>query len=260
MRLFLRGLGLAALLLFGLILVALLQLALRLGGRKRVRPERLTRFWHRLLLRLLGLHLTVHGTAAPGAHLLVANHVSWLDIPLIAGHAPVRFVSKIEVRRMPVAGWLASGVNTFYIDRGRGALGPLMRTLAASLRQGRSVALFPEGTTHDGAAVHAFHSRLFAVAFDGHRPVQPVALRYGPGDAGRPVAPFLDQGALTHLLGLLRNRRLDAELYFLPPIPIEGRERKAVSEQARAAIAAALQQPAQAPGYTCASAEPAEPS
>jgi 1-acyl-sn-glycerol-3-phosphate acyltransferase len=241
MRLILRSLALLSWLLVGLLSVACVPL-IQWALRGHFRPERFTYRWHRGLLRIVGVRARVHGVVPQGVYFVVANHVSWIDIPLIAAFVPVRFLAKVEVRRMPVAGWLASAVGTLYIDRGRGALGPLSARMTDSLRLGRSIAVFPEGTTHDGVVVADFHSRLFSVAQEAGVAVLPLALRYGPGDSGQAVAPFVGRiGTMAHLLRLMRNRKVDAELWILPPIPAARFDRKQLALEARARIVAALQ-------------------
>ena len=186
-------------------------LALRMDFTGRLDAGFLTHRWQLQLLRVLGVRVTQRGHAISGARLIMANHVSWLDIPLIGACAPTRFVSKAEVRDWPIAGWLAEAAGTFYLRRGKHRTRPLVDKLVPHLRAGASVAIFPEGTTSDGRDVLGFHSRLLAAAIEAGVRVQPVAIRYGEGDAGEVLAPFVgDDDLLSHLMRLLRNRRLEA--------------------------------------------------
>ena len=109
LRVWMRGARLSVHLLTGLLLVAAANLSCG-----RLRPEPLTRFWNRRLLRVLNLRVSVRGGFAPGARVTVANHVSWLDIPLLAACEPTRFIAKSEVRDWPVAGWLEREVFDMY--------------------------------------------------------------------------------------------------------------------------------------------------
>jgi len=241
MRLILRSIALLSWLVVGLLCVTGVPLVQCWAGG-RFRPERFTRVWHRGLLRIVGVQAKLRGAVPDGVYFVVSNHVSWLDIPLIAAFVPVRFLSKVEVRRMPVAGWLASAVGTLYIDRGRGTLGPLMAQMTESLRLGRCVMVFPEGTTHDGTTVAAFHSRLFTVAQDAGAAVLPLAVRYGPADDGSPIAPYVGNvSTLAHLLRLMRNRRLEAELFLLPPIPSSAHDCRRLALESRRHIVEALE-------------------
>lgn len=203
--------------------------------------ERLGSHWSGLLIRLFGIRLTVHGEPAAFSRLIVANHVSWLDIPLLWACTPTRFVSKSEVEHWPVAGWLANAAGTFYLRRGKNGSRPLLNQIVPYLRAQGSVVIFPEGTTTRGEEVLPFHPRLFCAAIESGRPVQPVALRYGHGTRGEPLAPFIgDDDLVSHVLRLLGNRALDAEVIFGEVLAPAGQSRAALAEAARDAIRAAL--------------------
>ncbi|MGQ0619470.1 MAG: lysophospholipid acyltransferase family protein [Panacagrimonas sp.] len=209
------------------------------GGR--LNAERLAHHWQRRLLRILGIRLIVRGQPLAGGRVMMANHVSWLDIPLIGACTPTRFVSKSEVRDWPVAGWLADACGTFYLRRGRHGTRPLIDKLVPHLREGGSVVIFPEGTTSTGEDVLSFHSRLFAAAIESGTPVQPVAVHYGPGGAGENIAPFVgDDDLASHVLRMLRNRHLSAEVTFGAPILPAGHSREELAGQARESIRFAL--------------------
>lgn len=240
LRVWMRGARLSAHLLTGLLLVAAVNLSFG-----RLRPEPLTRFWNRRLLRVLNLRVSVRGGFAPGARVTAANHVSWLDIPLLAACEPTRFIAKSEVRDWPVAGWLANAAGTFYIRRGKGGARPLIENLVPHLQQGGSVVLFPEGTTTDGRDVLPFHARLFGAAIDAGARIQPVALRYGAARDGRLIAPFIgDDDLVSHILRLLREPELVAEVVYGTPIAVHGMERDVLARRAEAAVRSALELPA----------------
>lgn len=202
-------------------------------------PQRLTQWWNSVLLDILNIRLTIHGRPVRGARMSVANHVSWLDIPLIAASEPTRFVSKSEVRHWPVAGWLANAAGTFYIQRGKGGARPLLDQLTPHLAQGGNIVIFPEGTTTDGSHVRDFHARLFAAAIDAQCPVQPIAIRYGRGHDGSAVAPFIGNDDLvSHLWRILREPALGAELTYCAPLC--GSERDALALAAHEAVCRSL--------------------
>lgn len=238
LRFVLRAAALLVLIAYGL----LLALLLKLDFGSRLRREVLGRHWSGLLLRLLGIRLQVHGTPQTGGGLIVANHVSWLDIPLVYACVPTRFVSKSEVQHWPVAGWLADACGTFYLRRGKGGARPLLNKLVPWLREGGTVVVFPEGTTSDGAEVLPFHPRLLCAAIESGQPLQPVALSYAPTTRGEAIAPFIgDDDLVSHIVRLLRNRGLDAQLVFCAPIASADATREQLAEAARNAIRAALQ-------------------
>lgn len=201
------------------------------------------RWWHRRLCRVLGVRVTVQGRPAGTPALLVANHVSWLDIPVIGGAADLAFLSKAEVRRWPLVGWLAHKAGTLFIQRGgKNASNAASEVMTFQLLRGRSVLVFPEGTTSEGDGVRRFHPRLFAAAQLADRPVQPVALRFRNGGSRDTVAPFVgDDSFPAHLWRVLGARGIEAELVFCPPISSRGVERRVLAEKAQAHIAAVVE-------------------
>ncbi|WP_225433209.1 lysophospholipid acyltransferase family protein [Thauera sedimentorum] len=146
--------------------------------------------WSQRLLGILGIRLQVEGPpVAPGC-LLVANHISWVDIFVINALAPSAFVSKAEVRDWPVAGWLAARSDTVFLRRGsRGHAKIVNAEIAALLDAGRNVAVFPEGTTTDGSHVLHFHAALLQPAIAAGHAVQPLALSYHLFDGTPTSAP-----------------------------------------------------------------------
>lgn len=243
LRTFWRGAQVIVLLLLGLVM------ALRVGlTGERLDRARLASTWHRRLLAVLGVELEMHGAPLRGAQLTVANHVSWLDIPVLASVVPLRFVAKAEIRHWPLAGWLATAAGSLYLRRGKGGAGPMLERLTACLRR-EAVALFPEGTTSDGREVLPFHARLFGAAIDARCMVQPVVLRYRAGRVGRDVAPFIgDDDLFRHVLRVMREPVIRVQLVWCAPIPAARGHRNALAQQSRAAIAEALRQIASADG------------
>ncbi len=135
--------------------------------------------YHKLLVRLLGFHITVEGELPQKAALLVANHVSWIDIVAFSAVLPVSFVAKHEVAGWPLFGQLAKLQGSVFIDRDRRhRTGEARTVIARRLQEGDTVMLFPEGTSHDGSSVRRFHSSFFGVAEEGRIPVVPVTIAY----------------------------------------------------------------------------------
>ncbi len=197
-------------------------------------------WWYRRLVRCLALDLSCRGAPVAGA-LLAANHVSWLDIPVLGGLAPLRFVSKAEVRQWPLVGWLATTAGTLFMQRGAHEATGMARRIRRHLQEGASVVIFPEGTTGDGRQLRRFHARLFASAEHDGAAVQPVAIRYGHGLEPDDTAPFVgDDTLLTHLWRVLRHPRLAVTVTFLPPLDAGRKGRRQLAESARAAIATQL--------------------
>ena len=127
--------------------------------------------------------------AVPGT-LIVANHISWVDIFVINAALPSAFVSKEEVRHWPLIGWLAAKCDTVFLRRGsRGHAKIINGQIAEILGKGNDVAVFPEGTTTDGTHLLHFHGALIQPALAAGRPVLPVAISYWGGDGNRSLDP-----------------------------------------------------------------------
>lgn len=225
--------------LHGLLLVLLRFQALDVGARQRY-----IRWWSVKLLGVLGIELVVHGQPRPAAKLLVANHVSWLDI--IAIHAVVpeaRFVSKAEVRHWPLIGRLVEAAGTLFIEREkkRDAM-RVMHHIAEALQAGDTVAVFPEGTTADGHALLPFHANLLQPVITTGLPVQPVALRYSDASAAvsRAAAYIGDDSLAGSLLAIARAERLTVCVRLLSAEGTRHADRRALAEHLRSEIGAAL--------------------
>ncbi|BBC92071.1 1-acyl-sn-glycerol-3-phosphate acyltransferase [Streptomyces rochei] len=179
--------------------------------------------WCRAVVRAFGVRASITGAVAPGGGLLlVANHVSWLDIPLLTAVRPARMLGKTEIRRWPVAGALAARGGTLFIERDRlRALPGTVAVIADALRTGSAVAAFPEGSTWCGRAHGRFHRAVFQAALDAGVPVQPVRLRYWLKDGGTgTAAAFVGEDTLlASLWRVARTRGLVAEVQVRPLIP-----------------------------------------
>ncbi|WP_158608461.1 lysophospholipid acyltransferase family protein [Stagnimonas aquatica] len=211
---------------------------INLDFTRRIDADDWARRWLKRLMRILGIRFRIHGSPVEGGQLIVCNHVSWLDIPLVGAALCSRFVAKSEIQHWPVAGWLAKCIGTFYIRRGPGGSRPLLEKLRPHLRAGGSVVIFPEGTTTDGKEVLGFHARLFQGALDAGCPVQPVALRYGTTPDGRDLAPFIgDDDLVSHIVRLLKAPGLTAELHYCTPVfPQEQDDRQSLALRAEDSI------------------------
>ncbi|MDD3352213.1 lysophospholipid acyltransferase family protein [Zoogloea sp.] len=180
---------------------------------------------------------------APGS-LLVANHISWLDIFVINAAFPAAFVSKAEVGQWPLIGWLAARHETVFLRRGsRGHAKIVNGEIEALLGQGRHVAIFPEGTTTDGRHVQGFHAALLQPAVEIGAPVQPVALTYRLPDGAYTRAPAYDGDVslLECLQAVIAEREIIARVGVLPALSsTAGLDRKAMAQAARAAIMARI--------------------
>lgn len=198
--------------------------------------------WARLLCALLGVRRRRTGAAlVEGPALIVCNHISWLDVPVLAAELPVVFLSKSELRGWPVVGPVATGLGTLYIERGRKhAASAAIAAISERLAAGERVLIFPEGTTGTGEELLPFRPRLYQAAVAAGVPVQPASLRYLDAAGGRcRIAPFVgDTPLLKHVLRLTRTPRLRVELALGEPIPSAGRGRSALAQLSAEAVAA----------------------
>ena len=209
----------------------------------RVARERLVVAWAGKLMRILNIELRVGGSPALGGAVLVANHVSWLDIHVLHSIFPVRFISKAEVRDWPLLGQLAKASGTLFISREKKSDAiRVNQEMAAELAAGECLAFFPEGTTTDGQDMRPFFPSLFQPAVEAGCRVIPAAIRYRNLD-GSPCLEAAYHGGMT-LLGSLWSivnlPGLVVEVTFLPTLDNDGRHRREVARQAETAIRSAL--------------------
>ncbi|MFE0626481.1 lysophospholipid acyltransferase family protein [Streptomyces sp. NPDC058864] len=186
--------------------------------------ERLIRRWTRSVVTAFGLRVRLPEPAPrePGRGLLVvSNHVSWLDIVLIAAVHPGRNVAKREIRDWPVIGRLCVRGRTIFIDRERiRSLPDTVAEVAEALRSGATVVAFPEGSTWCGSEEGLYRRALFQAALDAGADVQPLLVRYRYTD-GRPstAAAFLGEDTLMDSVRrVVAARGLTAEVAAFPRI------------------------------------------
>jgi len=201
-------------------------------------------WWAAKMLRTMGIALQVEGTPHRGGTLLIANHISWLDIVALHAVCPqARFVSKADVKSWPLLSQLIEAGGTLYLERERkrDAL-RVVHVMAQALAAGETVAVFPEGTTSDGRALLPFHANLLQAAIVTSTPVQPVALRFSDRHEtiSRAVEFVGDTTLAQSLWRVAGGEGVVARIRLLPPLASSGAERRELSERLRAQIAAAL--------------------
>lgn len=225
--------------LHGLAVVLLRLPALDAAGR-----HARVQWWSAGLLKALGIRLEVQGRFRPGAKLIVANHVSWIDIMAIHAVCPeARFVSKADVQGWPLLGTLISAGGTLYIERERRRDAMrVVHEMAAALTAGDTVAVFPEGTTGDGHAMLPFHANLLQAAIATATPIQPVAIRFA--DAADRISRAADfSGTITiaqSLWKLARGEGVVAHIVILAPQGSAHADRRALAETLRTQIGSTL--------------------
>lgn len=239
-----RFVGTTVLAAFALILLLPVHLAWLAVGRGS--GMAVARQWQRFVCKLIGIRVTV--TGAPAAErplLLLANHTSWLDIPILASVAPVSFIAKKEVANWPVVGFLAKAQRSVFVDRDRRhATGAHADEVAGRLSKGDIIVLFAEGTSSDGNQVLPFRSALVgaaqrAIEADGTATVQPVAIAYQRmlglplGRQHRPlVAWYGGTDLLPHLKRVLSQGGIDVHVVFGPAQTLTARDDRKAATQA----------------------------
>jgi 1-acyl-sn-glycerol-3-phosphate acyltransferase len=205
--------------------------------------DRLVREWTRQMLDILGVGMQVRGTPPThGPMLMVANHISWLDILVMNAARPAHFVSKADVRHWPVLGALVTGAGTLYIERERRRDAMrVVHKMAEHLRDGDLLAVFPEGTTGDGLVLLPFHANLIQAAISADAPALPVGLSYvDPMHRRRHDAPLFigDTTLLRSLWNTLRATDVQAVVHYGMPQHAEGRDRRRWAADLRDAVTA----------------------
>ena len=180
---------------------------------------------------------------APPA-LFAANHMSWLDIPVLHSGCAMGFVGKAEIEQWPVFSFIARAGGTIFHQRGNhdSAAGVAL-AMADRLREGRAVAIFPEGGIKPGAGMRVFHARMFKPAVEVGCQVQPVMLRYmHNGERDDDFAFRAGESMMKNFFRVLGRRRVTAQVHFLLPMDAAGRPRRELAQAARAAVGDAFEQ------------------
>lgn len=179
------------------------------------------RFCFNGAVRCLGFQVQRLGSPESSPTLYVSNHISWSDIPILGGQAPLRFLSKAEVGRWPLIGWLAHQAGTLFIQRGSGKSRRSREEIAHTLQQGQSVLVFPEGTTTAGLTVLPFHKRLLHAAADAGVAIQPVSIGYLRQGQPDHLAPFIgDDDFQSHLVRMLRQPAVTVGVIYHPAVKV----------------------------------------
>ena len=203
--------------------------------------------WAEAMLHIVGIELVVHGKPpANGPMLLVANHISWLDILVMHASRHCRFVSKSDVRNWPFVATLSDGAGSLYIEReSRRDAHRVVTQMAERLQAGDILAVFPEGTTGDGITLKHFHANLIQAAIEASVPVQPVALKFIDAASGATsFAPsYVDDETLAgSIWRTLTAPPLKAVVVFGEPQQAQGQTRRVWAQTLREDIELLRQQ------------------
>ena len=190
--------------------------------------QAIIQWWSTALLQILNVQVQVqvHGTPPPSYktarnNLLVANHISWLDIHAINSLLPVRFIAKDDIKAWPLFGYLAKKSNVLFIERGKRQHAPrIVDATRHCLQAGDNVCFFPEGTTTDGSTVLPFKSSVMESALQAKSTIWPIAIRYPrmDGSINTEVAYAGETTLLESIRCVIQQAQPVVELHFLAPI------------------------------------------
>ena len=226
--------------------------------------NRMVQRWSQRLLRILSVELEHTGLLGdfPTRVLIVANHISWLDIFVLNALQPSRFIAKADVKRWPLVGTLVGGAGTLFVDRTRRRdAARINAQIEQALAAGDVIALFPEGTTTSGRELLPFHGSLLQPVIEAGGHVLPAAIRYTHVDGSHSDAPSYvgDDSLFDSVRQLLRARRTRVCLHLGTPLPTAGRHRREVAAEAHRFIRTALELPEAATGSGTPGDPPAGP-
>ncbi len=200
----------------------------------------IARIWGRGMAAILRIRIRYEGTPPPAGALVVSNHLSYLDIPVLNAIVPAVFVAKAEVRGWPVWGMLSAAGDTIFVDRGlRRDILRVRLAMTRALDRRDTVVLFPEATSTAGDTILPFRSPLLADAARSLHPVYWATLSYttppGEPSARDRVCWWGDRGFLPHLVGVMALRRIVCRVRF-GDAPIVADNRKALAGALREAM------------------------
>jgi 1-acyl-sn-glycerol-3-phosphate acyltransferase len=206
-------------------------------------PSPFPRLFLGAVARICGAVVSVRGSRLTSDVFYVSNHITWLDVPVLAGATGAAFVAQSAIAGWPLIGWLSRMNRTIFVARTeRMTIAEQIETLRDAIDHHQPVVVFPEGTTGDGLGLLPFKPSLFAVVAPPPRPmmVQPVLIDYG---AMVPDYAWIDEERIgANVAQLLRRRgTFPVCAHFLEPIdPVALPDRKAITAETRKRIADAL--------------------
>ena len=210
----------------------------------------LLRFLSAKMIRIIGCSLKVEGLEylqSKQNYLIVANHVSYLDITLLYSFIDKnRFISHLELKENnPFLSLMIKVGGSYFIERRNlKYIRKELREATTILKQGLSLIFFPEGTSTDGSEIKPFHPLFFGTATQAKKPVLPVCINYKKVDGSafnlknRDLICWYDDETsfAQHLFSLLSLKSIEVELLFLPPIDSKGKTSRFLAEESQRQI------------------------
>jgi len=190
---------------------------------------------------LFGIRVEVRGTPIEGPVLFTANHISWLDIPVLHSACAMGFVGKAEIGQWPIFGFIARAGGTIFHHRGsHDSAAGVTQAMEQRLREGRAVTIFPEGGIKPGVKeVRVFHARMYRPAVEAGCRVQPVMVRYmRDGQIDVDFSFRVGESMMKNLVRVLARKGVQADLHFLPTMDATDKPRRELAEASRTAVVA----------------------
>ncbi len=209
------------------------------------KEKKLIKHWFKFFLQKLRIEKRVHGEFSSINHLMVSNHVSWMDIIVLNSIYETHFIAKSEIRKWPIVGWLSANTGTLFVKRSSMTdARRLNETIAQLLSTGQCITLFPEGGTSNGKQIAKFYPGLFQSALnaqlivpDAEIVIQPVVISYQHNNQYSQDIPYIDDISLwSNFWMILGLEKITVDVYFTPKIPVANRTRKQLSQQAQQQI------------------------
>lgn len=178
--------------------------------------------WHQSVLRIFRLKVVIKGadisSAFSGPRLIVANHISWLDIHVLASQAPLTFVAKSDVMSWPVFGRFAKSVGTIFLNRNQASdIKRVLKEMSSHFSDKEVICIFPEGTSSDGRTILPFKSNLFQAVVDTDIPVTPILIQYQlHRKFTEAPAYYGDMTLMESIIVIARTVRMTAVIEVLP--------------------------------------------
>jgi len=189
--------------------------------------EKMIQFWCKRLLSIFEIKVQVQGLnnflSNQKQYLMVANHISWIDIIVIQSVKPSIFVAKSDVASWPLFGWVAQMTGTIFIKREK--VSDIKKALKKMKRRlmKRSVCIFPEGTSTNGRYLLPFKSNLFQASIDTNKSILPLCLRYKQKSVYSDKPAFVDDMSLVDSIMKIKNENdISVEVDVLQPIRPRG--------------------------------------
>ena len=205
------------------------------------KKKNIIRTWAATFIRIVGMQLKVEGQIYDKPCLILANHISFIDVFALNATKPGRFIAKSEIAGWPVFGKIAKGVDTLFIERkNHRSILSVNEQISQALKQKQTIMLFPEGRTSAGLTLLPLKSNLIEPAILSDTPVQPVALCYTENGQKTTKASYANIQIFACLWTIVSTPGLALTMKFLPVIDVTGKSRHEVAKEASALMSEAM--------------------